>query len=636
MSNAADDLQRRVNSPDPIVREAAALELGRYPASRALRYLVAMLSDESPEVIHAAKRSFVALNVREAVEAAMDLLRSEDARLRSVAVEIIAQMGSVAISPVTALLDERDRDVRQFAVNILKRMQVPEAEDVLIRALLDEEVNVAIEAAAALGDVGTSSAVPYLTQCLQKDPWLKSAAVRSLANIGNDEALQAILSMSQEEESIVLFCVVTALGNIGDSRGIGVLLDLLDRKDSALEPSIIQAIADILKSAGDQAIPQIRHRLPTQKVLGFLSSDDTSLVRSAIALLGFFQAEEAVETLVPLYEESNRHLFEDLEEALLKINSSSIEPIVGIIEDEVQPEAVKIAAARLLGQMGRLEACPPLMALLEDSRDDLGREIISALAALKDERALTTLHACLKNQDPETREAAIEAIGTFRDAASIPYLVDLVSDSSDSVRSTAAEVLKEYEPEGTRADIREMLGKQEPTLISFGLGMLAEAHTHEFGDEILDLCHHRHEAVREKAVEKASTLKDGKAFGVMVESLSDDMPGVRLAGIRGIEYYMRHHVGQQLLNVVSSDPEEWNRYEAIQAIGRLQLRDTLPSIASLLESSTEVTQAAILDVLGEIGGDDYAALITLYSEAENPLVRDAAIQALAGPRKAPL
>ena len=628
MSKIPFELKKEITSSDPRIRESAARELCNYHNPESLGYLKEMLSDDNSEVVYAATRSIISIGSREAIEEIIPLLSSEDARLRNLIVEIISKIGAVAIEQVTRLLNDRDKDIRKFAVDILQMMETPEAEESLIRALFDDNVNVVMAASDALGSVGTQKAVPYLIQCLQQEPWLECAALKSLGKIGGEEALQAILATSPEGESIVLFFAVNALESMGDIRGIDFLINLLENRNSSLEPPIIQAIASILKNSDVSTIERVKRKLPAQKIIALLKKDNTIVLKSTIALLGIFHVEEAVEVLVPLYNESNEHLFEELEDALLNIKSNRVEPIIEIIKNQMEPETVKIAAVKLVGRLGKKESYHPLIALLATCQGELKKEITLALAALEDKRALTAFHSLLAEETAEIKEAAVDALETFRDKSSIPHLIRLALDPSASVRLKAAKSLRGYEQQENKEDIVNLLRETEPKMNSFGLDMIPEQLVTEFEEDIFILCQNESDAVRKIAVERISALKHDRAFETVVNSLKDDMPQVRLAGIRGLENYPDRDVGTLLLNAACTDPEEWNRYEAVSVIGRLRHSDMLPKIVSLLENATDIVKAGVLDVLGECGDDEHRKNIEIYTESDNQLLKDAAMDAL--------
>ena len=81
-------------------------------------------------------------------------------------------------------------------------------------------------------------------------------------------------------------------------------------------------------------------------------------------------------------------------------------------------------------------------------------------------------------------------------------------------------------------------------------------------------------------------------------------------------------------NVACSDPDEWNRYEAVNIIGRLRITNMLSELVSLLESAPDIVKAGILDVLGELGDNEHRKIIEMYAKSENPLLKDAAMEAL--------
>jgi len=628
MPKLPPELKKRIASTDSLEREKAALALRDYPNSESLKHLIGMLSDEKSHVVNTAANSLVSLGSREALEETIPLLRLDDARLRNLAFEIIIKIGAVALSQVVALVNDNDRDVRKFAVEILRQIGGPGTEDPLIRSLFDEDNNVTMAAAEALGIVGTQRAVPHLIECLEREPWLKYAALKSLGEIGGEDALNAILATDPEEESIVLFHAIAALGAMEDSRSLDFLIRLLEKKEPILLPSIIQAIERVIKKVDESTVMETKKIIPISEVILLLKSDNTDLVRSAIVLLGLFREDAAVEELVKLYAESNEHLFDDLEQAFLKIRSGRVEPFVKIIEDQMEPETVKISAVRLLGTLGRKEAFEPLAACLKTAPSGLKKEIIIALSEIEEIRFLPVLHGLLEEEQIEVLEATIEALETFRDDSSISHLMKLSANPSGSVRSMVAKSLRNYNMERYKHDISLLLKAADPEVVCFGLDAIPEILSLELDEDILALCNHKDENVRKSCVERCSFFKDDQAFEMITKAVNDDIPRVRLAGIRGLVNYSAPMLRTLLLNAATSDPEEWIRYEAVKIIGQMSLLDMLPDLISLLESAPDLVKTGILDVLGELGTRKHVEVIKKYAESENEQIREAAVEAL--------
>ena len=628
MAEIPPEVRQQINAADPQEREEAAEALGRQPGAESLRLLKGLLADERSAVARAAVRSLAARGSREAAAEIIPLLRSEEARLRSLAVEILVKMGPAALPPIIALLDDLDQDLRKFGVDILGMMRAPEGEDPLIRALFDGDINVATAAAEALEAVGTQRAVPHLVECLGGEPWLKYAALKSLGAIGGEAALEAILAIDPEEESMFLFQALNALGNIGDGRGLGFIHRLLEGPDPALLPTLVQAAERLLRKADEETIQATRAQMPVEDIVGLLHHDRTEVARCAIGLLGLFREGSAVGELARLYTEANQHLFEALEEAFLRIDPDQVEPFIEIIQSPMESASVKIAAVRLLGRLDRKVVFEPLVRCLEGGRGDLRKEIVRALAALADRRALPILHGLLEEAETGLGEAAVEALETFRDTSSVPLLMKLAGAASEPLRAQAAQSLTTYELEDYREDLAALLSAARPEVVAFGLEAIPAALLPAFEEAIVDLCHHADGGVRQRAVAQCGVLANDAGFERVAAALRDEMPRVRLAGLRALEHFPGRDAAPLLLHAVATDPEEWNRYEAARLIGQLGRAEAVSELVAGLDPAPDLVKAGILDALGDLGAAEHAALIRDWAGSEDELVREAALEAL--------
>lgn len=621
-------IRKNIADNDPGVRESAAWQLRGYPGPGALRYLKNLLRDDHAEVCYAAVAGIVAIGGEAAVEAVLPLLRSQNVRLRNTAVEILARIGTAAIDRIADLLHDRDKDIRKFGVDILEKIGSTDAEAPLVQALLDDNINVSAAAAEALGKCGTASAVTHLVACLDRSAWLKCAALRSLGAIGGDAAFKAIIGVSPQEESMVLFSAVTALGVLGDSRGIDFLLLLLEQADPTLEPAIMQAIESIFSKSYVEKLTRVSQKIDIGKILPMLESDNRETVRSAIGLLGLLRAENAVEALVKLFTEANRGLLEDLEQALLQIKPNRIQPLIAIMENNREPDSVKRAAIRILGAIGRSEALDPLVSCLETAGESLKSEIIQAMAVLGDPQAIRPLEALLCDPSEPVRLAAIAALAAFRSASSISALLGLKTDRSETVRSAAATSLATHDLTAFKADIQHLLGARDPDLICFGLEALPASMGPVFESDILKLCGNENSRVKKQAVKTAGRLQSDAAIARIVGALSDTDDRVRLAAIRAINGKDAPNAAACLIKLATSDSSAWNRYEAVQTICRMKFIRLRPQLLDLLETGPELVQAAVIDTLGAWGHPESKPIMHRYALSDNDVLRQAALKAL--------
>ena len=99
--------------------------------------------------------------------------------------DVLASMGSIAVSSVIELLDDSSAAVRFNAVNILGQIDDERAMASLIEALGDPDVSVRYKAVKALGNLQVMEAVEPLVNCLSDEDWyVQEAALEALTSIG--------------------------------------------------------------------------------------------------------------------------------------------------------------------------------------------------------------------------------------------------------------------------------------------------------------------------------------------------------------------------------------------------------------------------------------------------------------------
>ena len=97
------------------------------------------------------------------------LVRSDDAALRTSALDALRAMPRAAASHLPALLTDSDIDVRLLATELARGIEPGEAVPLLCD-LLDREkdANVCAAAIEVLTEVGDASAAPALSRCLDR------------------------------------------------------------------------------------------------------------------------------------------------------------------------------------------------------------------------------------------------------------------------------------------------------------------------------------------------------------------------------------------------------------------------------------------------------------------------------------
>jgi HEAT repeat protein len=129
----------------------------------------ALLQERDARVREAMLTSLARIATAESVEAVIPLLRSDDAQMRTGALDALRAMKDAAWPFVPRLLADRDADVRLLACE-LARDQPGEEASRLLCGLLDTETepNVCASAVEVLAGAGGAEALPALERCKER------------------------------------------------------------------------------------------------------------------------------------------------------------------------------------------------------------------------------------------------------------------------------------------------------------------------------------------------------------------------------------------------------------------------------------------------------------------------------------
>ncbi len=174
-----DGLVAQLRGGDAEQRRWAVRDLTSHPQAAAA--LGAQLLVERDAAVREA--IFLALGTMasdEAVSALLPLLRSEDARLRNGAIEVLSGLPRVVGPRISALLLDADVDVRIFTVNLLGELRHEQVTQWLQQVLLsDREVNVVAAAIEVMAETGQPEHIDALRETRRRfadDPFIGFAA----------------------------------------------------------------------------------------------------------------------------------------------------------------------------------------------------------------------------------------------------------------------------------------------------------------------------------------------------------------------------------------------------------------------------------------------------------------------------
>ena len=166
-----------------------------------------------------------------AVAPLITALRDDEWNVREAAEDALTMIGSPAVEPLIKAL--REYQVRRYVIKILGRIKDERVLDPLFVQLRNEEFK--DDAMAALVEVGLP-AVERLTAVLNdKDRNVRKHAVQALGAIGLPEAVELLIEATKDEEWEVRMAAIAGLDEIGDARGKPAVKALMKDPDFAVQ-----------------------------------------------------------------------------------------------------------------------------------------------------------------------------------------------------------------------------------------------------------------------------------------------------------------------------------------------------------------------------------------------------------------
>jgi HEAT repeat protein len=182
-----DGLCQELNNENQTARRWAARDLAQF--SQASAVLVSRLKiEDHPTVRTAILDTLAQIGDEQGISGIVACLRSDEASLRNEAIEVLKNIPEQVAPIIDSLLNDKDSDVRIFAVNILESLHHEDVEKWLVQVIEhDDHVNVCATAVDLLSEVGTEfslNALEHLKIRFADEPYICFSADLALKRIG--------------------------------------------------------------------------------------------------------------------------------------------------------------------------------------------------------------------------------------------------------------------------------------------------------------------------------------------------------------------------------------------------------------------------------------------------------------------
>jgi HEAT repeat protein len=186
-----DDVLKSLSSPDPERRWAAARNAASLVGAD-VALGAALRSETDARVREAMLTGLARIGTPQAIESIVALLRSDDANLRTGALDALRIMVTQVPELLPRLLSDPDVDVRILCCELARCLASPEAAKLMCSVLDEEaEANVCAAAVDVLAEVGGVEALPSLRNCAARfrdSPFLAFAIKVVIDRLSSDSA----------------------------------------------------------------------------------------------------------------------------------------------------------------------------------------------------------------------------------------------------------------------------------------------------------------------------------------------------------------------------------------------------------------------------------------------------------------
>lgn len=353
-----------------------------------------------------------ARDLEQVLNLALNALEVGDFQERWDVSKVFKQLGDIAIAPLVKILEdeEADLDLRWFAARTLGEFNHPTVITTLVELLKTaEDEDLAAVAANGLSSLG-NSAIDALTGLLSK-PESRLLATKSLAQIRRPEIITPLISVVHDSQVAVRCTAIEALSSFHDPKIPPILIEALDDHAAAVRKEAVIGLG--LRS-------DLREELDLVNRLKLLLYDFNGEVcqQSAIAL-GRLGTDEAAAALFH------------------------------VLQSPATPVSLQINLIRALSWVGTTQALNYLQQALTITSADCTLEIIRVLGrwenpVLKAKAAQILIDFLNSAHSDTIKQAVAQAWGELKEMSAIEVLVELLADSSVSVRLHAIAALKNF------------------------------------------------------------------------------------------------------------------------------------------------------------------------------------------------
>jgi len=615
LNQPAKEVRARLADAEVETRRRATQDIPTLAAPESTELLLLALGDEDWRVRKEAAVVAPQVEPRTAVvfAVARALAERESVGLRNAAVEALINIGPDAVPGAIDALSRLDADGRKLAVEVLAGAPTLAGMRTLARAVDDDDVNVVVAIAEALGKAA-----------------LAGEEARELATA----TLTRLLDAPDDSHRFVKLAALEALRQLE-----------AEVPWSKIEPYTSDALLRrnaIAAAAGSRAPRALR------ALSEAVAEPNASLAREAVVALGRSLEETwgeeelldiAAKTLRPSKEARARlrEIAQDASDsiargaAILALGLVRDPDDVTILADALADDAVADRAEAALHLFGQ-DAVEPLLAAGKTLAPSLRGATISMLPALAptDSEPLAAVREALNDPSPEVVAPALKSLAIVGGPPDLAPVAAHARSADPKVAGAAQAALHAIASRHTDA-ARAMAATIEPqaddalvAAIVFDALARAKASRKTDAEFLASALTHRDGAVRRGAIDALASIGGGDAAQAVSFSLADEEAAVALAAIRALGRLGR---AEQLASMAATTKDPIRLGTVLRALREADPERAFAAARPLLRSKEASIAAAAVEVVGSIDAEARVeALMSATDHGDHEVVKLALAQ----------
>ena len=376
---------------------------------------------------------------KKTVERVLSLLQEKDTTTRMAALEVIKKTGHANIEAVIELLDDDNEDIRVYACEIMADIKSPETIPHLINVLHNGSENVKNTAVIALGEFNDDRAVNALLSMLQDDQWIVFSAIYSLGKTRHMSAVEPLFQIFQQSDEEISLAACEVLLGFDDNNILDMMFNILKGWNTKKRQRYVDVI---IQQGNENLFLRLKKRMGQdlfEHLMAYVTNGKPSSIR-ILTLMTHFNNLQTCDVLLDNIKEIDPEEPEYDEVLQLFISLSQIWK-QHIREYFGKGDDYALAIIKACGLMQiRIDEDLLLSSFLASSAA-VRREIVKNADKIVCGKGYDLLKEAIKDQDGHVKSFAVNAIGALHLKIFENDIIALAKEGFMDVRINAVKTL---------------------------------------------------------------------------------------------------------------------------------------------------------------------------------------------------